>query len=148
MDISQHILVNQNSKITNKVTLQQQNLYPTHYFRTRNPESLRSFFAIPFVVELKSRHRKRPGDPSRIGERDLTRTGIVDVDVGNGDPDEELLGLDPGELLHAAVLDKGRDLVVVRDVSADGAEPVLLLALLLEPHEPGGAVVADLDDVG
>ena len=47
---------------------------------------------------------------------------------------------------HAAVLDEGRDLIVVRDVSADGAEPVLL-ALLLDPHEPGGAVVADLDDV-
>jgi len=48
---------------------------------------------------------------------------------------------------HAAVLDEGRDLVVVRDFSADGAEPVLLLALLLDPHEPGGAVVANLDVV-
>ncbi|KAK9989547.1 hypothetical protein SO802_029786 [Lithocarpus litseifolius] len=100
--------------------------------------------AIPFVVELKSRHRKRPGDPNRIGKCDLTRTGIVDVDVGNGDPDEELFGLDPSELPHAALLNKGRDIVIIRDVSADRVESVLLLALLLEPHEPGGAVVVDL----
>ena len=39
------------------------------------------------------------------------------------------------------------DLCVVRDVTANGAEVMVLLTLLFEPDKARGAVVTDLDDV-
>jgi hypothetical protein len=64
---------------------------------------------------------------------DLPGPGIIDVDVKDGDSDEELLALDPSEPPHAVLLHETRDLRVVRHRAPNRLEPVLLLALLLQP---------------
>lgn len=86
------------------------------------------------------------GPPEAGGglEGDLGGVVLVDEHVGEGDPDEELLGLGPGDALHPAVLDEGGDLGGVRDLPADLLEGVGDGLLLAQPHEPRGAVVADL----
>jgi hypothetical protein len=124
-----------NSKKTNK------------YLKSNNFSKKPSFFATPSAglrLELERRDREGSGDPGGVGEGDLPGPGIVDVDVGDGDPDEELLALDPSKSPHAVLLHEARDLRVVRHRAPNRSEPVLLLALLLQPDEPGGAVVAHL----
>lgn len=103
--------------------------------------------AIVNLFKLKCRDRKGLGDASGIGEGDLGGVRIINGDIGYGDPDEELLGLDTCKSPHPTLLDEGRDLRIVGNDAADCREPVLLHPLLLEPDEAGGAVVSDFDDV-
>ncbi|KAE8055515.1 hypothetical protein FH972_012351 [Carpinus fangiana] len=84
-------------------------------------------------TNLERRDREGSGDPGGVGEGDLPRPMIVDVDVGDGDPDEELLALDPSEPPYAVLLHEARDLRVVRHRVPNQSEPMLLLALLLQP---------------
>lgn len=78
---------------------------------------------------------------------ELAGGGVVDGDLVEGDPDEELLGLDAGDLAEAALLGDGGDLGGVADVAAGLGEEVVHLPPLLQPHEPGLLHVATLDDV-
>jgi hypothetical protein len=113
-----------NSKKTNK------------YLKSNNFSKKPSFFVTPSAalhLELERRNREVSGDPGGVGEGDLPKPRIVDVDVEDGDPYEELLALDPSELPHAVLLHEARDLHVVRHHAPKRSEPVLLLALLLQP---------------
>lgn len=99
------------------------------------------------LLGIEGRHGKGPRDPSRVTEGDLPLVPVINEDVGYGDPEQELLALDPGEPPHPAVLDEGRDLRVVRHRAPDRTETVLLPLALLQPHEPSGAIVAHLHQV-
>ncbi|CAH9055777.1 unnamed protein product, partial [Cuscuta europaea] len=100
-----------------------------------------------FVVILKSRHLIGPGEAGRGGKHDFSGIRVGDVDIREGDPDEELLGLDAGNAFHPPVFDEGGHLFVVPDALPDLLESVLLGLPLPQPHESGLQVPADLRDV-
>ena len=52
-----------------------------------NSNSLIAISTIP-LVELESGDRERPRDPGGISEGNLPRTGIINIDIGDGDPDK------------------------------------------------------------
>lgn len=78
---------------------------------------------------------------------DLAGGRIVDGDLVDGRPEDELLGLHPLELLDAALFDVAVDLGVVAHELADHLEAVLDLGLLQDPHVAAAPDEAHLDDV-
>lgn len=107
----------------------------------------RQIGACALLVELESRHREAVGEAGAGLEGDFPGRRIVDVHLDDGEPEQELLGLHPGHLLHLALLHDGRHLGGVRHLPLDLLEGVVLLLLLDQPHEAGGLVVAELLDV-
>ncbi|URE15062.1 hypothetical protein MUK42_10706 [Musa troglodytarum] len=105
-----------------------------------------SFLCLGFILllGLESGNGEGTADAGGGLEGDPLGLGVVDVHVRDGDPDEELPALDARHPLHTAVLHEGRHLRRVRHRLADSLEHVGGGLLLLQPHEPGGPVVADL----
>nr|GMD48366.1 hypothetical protein Iba_chr10fCG5680 [Ipomoea batatas] len=68
-------------------------------------------------------------------EVDLPGGRIIHAYLVKGEPEHELLGFHPGELLDPTRLDVGRDLGRILDRSPDLLELVVRLLLGLEPHE-------------
>ncbi|KAL6567301.1 hypothetical protein OROGR_000969 [Orobanche gracilis] len=79
------------------------------------------------------------------GELDLVRTGVLNGNIRNSYPPDELLALETRQALHPTVLDDRRHHFILPRAAVDGAEYVRL-ALLPQPHESSILVVADLDD--
>ncbi|KAA8514929.1 hypothetical protein F0562_018284 [Nyssa sinensis] len=96
---------------------------------------------------FRSRNRKRSRNARVSSERDLSGGWIVDVNFRDGDPDQELFALDTCQPPHPTVFHERRDLRIVRYATPDAQKLMLLLLLLLQPHEPSGLVVPDLDQV-
>lgn len=84
------------------------------------------------VLELEGGDGKGPGEAGRGLERDLPRGKVLNGHVADGEPDEKLLALHAGYLLHAAVLHEGCDLIRVRDGSTDRGEEVVPALALVE----------------
>lgn len=99
------------------------------------------------IFLLERRYRERSGESGGGTKQNIAGTLVLDGDIRNGDPDEELLALHTGQMLHLTVLHERRHLRVVPDAPPDRAEHVRLALLLPQPHESGGLVVADLDEV-
>nr|GLL45969.1 hypothetical protein PanWU01x14_057330 [Ipomoea trifida] len=76
------------------------------------------------------------GEPRRSREANFPGVGIGDRNMGERDPEEQLLTLDPSKMLKPAVLHKRGDLGVVPHKFPDLLKLVLLRLLLLHPHEP------------
>lgn len=96
------------------------------------------------LIRLERGRRKGPPEAGGGLESDPFRLRVVDVHVGEGDPDEELPALDAGHPLHPSVLHERRHLRRVRHRPTDRLEHVRGGLRLSQPHEAGGAVVAHL----
>lgn len=96
------------------------------------------------LLELEGGDGEAFGEPQARLEGDPLRRGVVDVDLGDGEPEEQLLGLHPGDPPDPAVLDERRHLGGVGDLPLDLLEGVLAFPPLRHPEEPGGAVEAEL----
>lgn len=68
-------------------------------------------------------------------------------DIGNRDPEQQLLTLNTSKPLHPPILNDRSDLSVIPDAPTDPLEIVSFALLLLQPDESGLLVVADLDYV-
>ncbi|KAF7840469.1 hypothetical protein G2W53_002767 [Senna tora] len=105
------------------------------------------FCPLRLVRSKLTRSGKRLRQTRGGTERDLTGIGIVDGDLGDSDPYEELFALHAGDPPHPVLLHERRHLRLVQNAASDPTEPVLFLPLLLHPHESRGAVVSNLNDV-
>ncbi|ONK81089.1 uncharacterized protein A4U43_C01F25160 [Asparagus officinalis] len=112
-----------------------------HNYTTSLPLALR--LRLPLL--LKRRHRKRPRKPRRRLERDPPQITLINIELRQSNPDQDLLALDTRQLLHPSGLDEGGDLAGVGGELADLLEVVGRGFLLAEPAR--GAVVADLFEV-
>ncbi|KAL0906044.1 hypothetical protein M5K25_024505 [Dendrobium thyrsiflorum] len=92
--------------------------------------------------EMMGRDLEKIDDP-----RSWATFRIINIHIGERNPDQYFLTLNPGHLLHPPVLDERRDLRGVRDKSTDLLEVVIGALLLLEPDEAGFAVVSDLLEI-
>ncbi|KAK4836844.1 hypothetical protein QYF36_000634 [Acer negundo] len=97
------------------------------------------------VIWVDKADRKSPRETHRSLERSLAGIRIVEINLRNGNPDQNLLVLDSGEPPHPVVLDESSDFVVIRDIASDGSKPVIRTVLLLEPDETCGPIVTHLD---
>ncbi|CAL9769279.1 unnamed protein product [Musa acuminata subsp. burmannicoides] len=117
-----------------------------HNYRSNPLLTAATAVSLLFLIRVGFEGGDREGaaDPGGGLEGDPLGLGIVNVHVGDGDPDEELPALDPGHPFHPAVLHEGRYLRRVRHRLSDGLEDMGGGLVLPQPHEPGGPVVADL----
>ncbi|KAL2464242.1 Uncharacterized protein Fot_52198 [Forsythia ovata] len=74
-------------------------------------------------------------------KHNFPRTGILNVDIRNGDSEQKLLTLDTYQLTYPTVLNERRNFCIVRYAAPDCTELVNLALLLLHPNESRGGDV-------